>query len=258
MEIVPVPVLSDNYAYLLIDTDSKTAAAVDPVEPRKVLEVAKGKGARVSHILTTHAHWDHAGGNVEFAGKVPGIIVVGGVNDGIPACTHPVRQGDVLQLGDIKVEVLDVPCHTPGHVAFLASKGDAPKSVFTGDTLFVGGCGNFNSGTPQQMYHALIEVLGALPDNTGVFVGHNYTEKNLRWALHCEPDNQHVQAKLAQARQLDQQKSFIPSTIGKEKLFNPFMRCVLPSMQEKFGKSGKPVEALLEIRRGKDLWGKSN
>ncbi|GBG32616.1 Hydroxyacylglutathione hydrolase, mitochondrial [Hondaea fermentalgiana] len=261
MEVIPVPVLEDNYSYLLVDGGSKTCGVVDPVTPSKVIEAAKERGVKITHVLTTHSHWDHAGGNEEIAKifKEAGeeLTVVGGKNDGIPACTLPVGQGDTIQIGGIEVAVLDVPCHTPGHVAFLASCGAETPVVFTGDTLFVGGCGNFNSGTPEQMHHALINVLGKLDDNTRVFVGHNYTEKNLRWALHVEPENPAVKAKLEETRKSNEEKVFISSTIGQEKQFNPFMRCVIPEIQQHFQTPGDEVATLLRVRRGKDEWGRS-
>lgn len=262
MEVIPVPVLQDNYAYLLVDSGSETCAVVDPVEPAKVIAAAEERGVKITHVLTTHSHWDHSAGNEEIVKLLDKpdekLVVVGGKNDGIPACSQPVAQGDVISIGATSVDVLDVPCHTPGHVAFLAKCGGETPAVFTGDTLFIGGCGNFNSGTPEQMHHALINVLGKLDDNTRIFVGHNYTDKNLRWALHVEPENPAVKAKLEETRKANAENTFISSTIGQEKQFNPFMRCVVPEIQEAFQTPGDEVATLLRIRRGKDEWGRSN
>jgi len=233
------------------------------VEPAKVLRAAEESGLRVVMVLTTHSHWDHSGGNAEIASKLgDGVPIVAGRNDGVETCTKPVGHGDVLELGRISISVLDTPCHTAGHVCYLAKLNAEdqvaePGVVFTGDTLFVGGSGNLNSGTPEQMAHALHSVLGGLPDETRVFCGHNYTAKNLRWALQIEPENRAAQEKLQQAEELDSRKEFIHSTIGQEKSFNPFMRAALSSIQEWAGTPGDASAALLKVRQGKDAWGRS-
>lgn len=271
MRVVPVPLLSDNYGYLLIDDAAREVAVVDPVEPAKVLaavaaacgDPAAAGAYRVSTILTTHSHWDHAGGNEEMAITLEGLlgappVVVGGASDGIPACNRPVREGDVLSVGGVSVQVLDLPCHTQGHVGFVATPPNAEEApcVFTGDTLFVGGCGNFNKGTPAQMAAAFAK-LAALEDRTRVFVGHNYTETNLRWALHVEPESAAVQAKLAEVRKCNEAGAFLHSSIAEEKQHNPFMRCVEPSVQAHFATDGDPVATMLAVRRGKDEWGRA-
>mmetsp|Transcript_43916 Transcript_43916/g.70268 ORF Transcript_43916/g.70268 Transcript_43916/m.70268 type:complete len:247 (+) Transcript_43916:177-917(+) len=237
MEVVSIPILgsSANYAYLLVDRARGECGAVDPADAKEVFEAANKLGVRITHVLTTHDHWDHAQGNLELVRMLGGegkVEVLGGRNDNIPACTRAVGDGDSFQVGTVEVRVLDTPCHTPGHVCYVTKETDGTPCVFTGDTLFVGGSGNLNSGTAAQMKYALIDVLGALDDETRVYVGHNYTEKNLRFALHVEPENEYVIKKLEEARDKNSRREFICSTIGGEKQYNPFMRCTLPSIQE--------------------------
>lgn len=151
-DIVIVPVLSDNYSYVVIDRVTRNAAVVDPVEPEKVLAAAKVANAKVVCVLTTHGHSDHAGGNRQMAALVPGINIYGGRGENAEAVTQEVWQGDSVKVGNLNIEVLATPCHTPGHVCYLIPAADGePPAVFTGDTLFVAGCGHFNTGTPQQM-----------------------------------------------------------------------------------------------------------
>jgi len=154
--VVTVPLLNDNYGYLIVCPKEKVCAVVDPVEPKKILAAAKKEGVDITHILTTHSHWDHAGGNKDLIKSLKdqgkSVIVVGGAKDGIPGVTKEVKEGDEFKIGtSVEVKVLDTPCHTQGHVCFYCTKADAKEkseggAVFTGDTMFVGGCGNFNSG----------------------------------------------------------------------------------------------------------------
>ena len=168
--VTVVPALRDNYMYIIADVPSGICAVVDPVKPDKILSVCAEKGLEVKTVLTTHSHWDHAGGNKELVEKYASPLeVIGGRGDKIPACTREVVDGDEITLGTVKIEVLFTPCHTEGHVCFFIPKqsGVSVPKVFTGDTLFVGGCGNFNSGTPDQMVEAFSK-LNALPSETQV------------------------------------------------------------------------------------------
>ena len=157
-----MPLLSDNYAYLLIDRSSNVAAVVDPAEPQKVLDAARAAGApQLTHVLCTHNHWDHAGGNEKMRELVPGIEVVGGLGDDAAAVTREVAEGDRVHVGRLSVSVLSTPCHTAGHVCFYV-ESEGRRAVFTGDTLFVGGCGRNFEGTAEQMHDCLINQF-ALP-----------------------------------------------------------------------------------------------
>ena len=167
MKIQLLPALSDNYMYLLIDDRTKEAAIIDPVEPDKVIEAVQKHGVKLSTVLTTHHHWDHAGGNEELAKKVGGLTVVGG-DDRIGALNKKVKNGDTFTIGSMNIECMATPCHTTGHICYFVtdSAKDQEPIVFTGDTLFVAGCGKFFEGTASQMYTALIDKLSNLPANT--------------------------------------------------------------------------------------------
>ena len=251
------PALDDNYMYLISDPVTKVAAVVDPVEPQKVLDKAKERGVQIQYVLTTHSHWDHAGGNEKIQKLCPSILhIYGGIGDGVKACTKEVGHGEILLVGKIKVTVLFTPCHTQGHVSYYFEKQNNLETpvVFTGDTLFVGGCGNFNSGTPEQMYHAMYKVLGQLPPSTLVYCGHEYTKRNLSFASHAEPDNKKIQQKLAWC---DTVTCTIPSTIAAELETNPFLRVHEKTIQQYTGETD-PIKAIFAVRSMKDSWGKSN
>lgn len=254
MRVEVVPILEDNYAYLLIDEKTKTCAAVDPSEPEKVIKAAKEHGVQITHVLTTHSHWDHAGGNDRMAAHDQSIKIIGGAGDGAEGVTEEVKQGDVVEVGSLKVHVLSTPCHTPGHICFFVNEENETPVVFTGDTLFVGGCGNFNSGTPAQMVSAMISTLGKLPKNTLAYVGHEYTVKNLLFAAHAEPNNEAVRTKLEWAKAQVQKGLFtVPTTLGDEWATNPFMRIGEPDIIKFTGKS-TPVEVMLAVRTMKSAW----
>ncbi|KAF4380057.1 hypothetical protein F8388_018181 [Cannabis sativa] len=256
MKIHHIPCLEDNYSYLIIDESTKEAAAVDPVEPEKVLNVAQQHGVVLKLVLTTHHHWDHAGGNEKLRQLVPGIKVYGGSKDNVKGCTDIVDNGDKISLGaDISILALHTPCHTNGHISYYVTgkEGEDP-AVFTGDTLFVAGCGKFFEGTAEQMHQSLCVTLASLPKPTRVYCGHEYTVKNLQFAVTVEPENVKIQQKLSWAQQ--QRKAglpTIPSTIEEEMETNPFIRVDLPEIQEKVG-CDSAVEAIREIRKRKDNW----
>jgi len=253
MKVIPVPALSDNYMYLVIDESSRHAFVVDPVEPQKLIDTAHKENATITHALTTHHHHDHAGGNKELASSVKDIQIFGG-DDRIPALTKKVTDGDTIQVGNINVNVFFTPCHTTGHVLYLAKQGNEVGSLFTGDTLFVGGCGRFFEGTAEQMHHALNEVIAGLPDETKVYCGHEYTKKNLEFAVHVEPTNQIAKEKLDWAT--ERAKSGIPtvpSTVGEEKTFNPFMRVQIPEFVKSLKLSeNNAIAAMAHLRELKN------
>ncbi|XP_022764888.1 hydroxyacylglutathione hydrolase cytoplasmic isoform X2 [Durio zibethinus] len=256
MKIFEVPCLEDNYSYLIMDESTKEAAAVDPVEAEKVVEAANQLGAVLKLVLTTHHHWDHAGGNDKIKQLVPGIKVYGGSLDNVRGCTHQLQNGDTLSLGSyLNILALHTPCHTKGHISYyVTGKDGEDPAVFTGDTLFIAGCGKFFEGTAEQMYQSLCVTLGSLPKPTRVYCGHEYTVKNLQFAMTVEPKNERIQQKLTWANSQRQAGlTTIPSTIEEEMETNPFMRVDLPELQGSIG-CQSPVEALREIRRMKDNW----
>ncbi|GAB2287944.1 Hydroxyacylglutathione hydrolase cytoplasmic [Dionaea muscipula] len=255
MKILHVPCLQDNYAYLIINERTREAAAVDPVEPEKMIEIAKENDAHLKMVLTTHHHWDHAGGNEKIRELVPGIKIYGGSLDNVKGCTDKVENGDKISLGaSLSILSLHTPCHTTGHISYYVTDKEESPVVFTGDTLFVAGCGKFFEGTAEQMYKSLCITLGSLPKPTQVYCGHEYTVKNLQFALTVEPENERLKEKLSWAQhQREADLPTIPSTIEEELEINPFMRVDLPEIQAKVG-CKSPVDALRKIRNLKDNW----
>ncbi len=223
MAITIVPQLSDNFAYLISDDANGECAVVDCAEADKVLQAVNRLKLKLKSVLTTHWHPDHSGGNAVIVSKVPGLRVFGASaeNGRIPALTNPVADGDKFKIGSLEARVIGIPAHTNGHVAYYFPQ---LKSVFTGDTLFVGGCGRVFEGKAATMVESLGK-LASLPDDTKVYCGHEYTEKNLRFALTLEPNNQRLKAKHEWSKKVTSEGGFtVPSTIEDEKLTNPFLR----------------------------------
>ncbi|XP_069763192.1 hydroxyacylglutathione hydrolase, mitochondrial isoform X2 [Narcine bancroftii] len=255
MKVEVLPALTDNYMYLLIDDETREAAIVDPVEPKKVVDAVKKHGVKLSTVLTTHHHWDHAGGNEDLAKKVPGLRVCGG-DERIGALTCKVTHKKKFQVGSLNVECLFTPCHTSGHICYFVTEEKSPDApvVFTGDTLFVAGCGKFFEGSGEEMFQALINILGSLPPETRVYCGHEYTINNLKFARHVEPNNEVIKQKLAWAKKhYDLGHPTIPSTIREEFSYNPFMRVREKSVQDHAGQKDA-ISTMNAIRREKDCF----
>ncbi|KAJ8253933.1 hypothetical protein COCON_G00205450 [Conger conger] len=254
MKIELLPALTDNYMYLLIDEDTREAAIVDPVEPAKVLDAVKKHRVKLTTVLTTHHHWDHAGGNDKLVKLGPPGLKVYGGDDRVGALTQKISHYSTFKVGSLNVKCLFTPCHTTGHICYFVTKDKSsePPAVFTGDTLFIGGCGKFFEGTADEMYRALIEVLGRLPPETRVYCGHEYTINNLKFARHVEPNNDAVRKKLAWAKETyDNGEPTIPSTVGEEFTYNPFMRVREKSVQDHARKTD-PIDTMRSIRKEKD------
>ncbi|XP_058442962.1 hydroxyacylglutathione hydrolase, mitochondrial isoform X2 [Malaya genurostris] len=258
MTVTKIPALKDNFMYLIICNETKHAAIVDPVEPERVLKSAKESGVSLNKVLTTHHHWDHAGGNADLFKhyqmdtSLGPLSIYGGQDERIPNLTNPVGQDDTLNIGNLKVRCISTPCHTTSHICYYIETPE-DKVVFTGDTLFLAGCGRFFEGTAQQMYDALITKLSALPDDTKVYCGHEYALNNLRFGNTIEPDNENISKLLAVAKEadLDGRRAMIPSTIGQEKLINVFMRVQKESVQFSIGKN-TPLATMQALREAKD------
>ena len=229
MDVVPVPQLSDNYAYLISDPRTGDAAVVDCAEAEPVLAAARMAGVRLTAVLATHHHFDHVGGNAALLAARAGLRVHGSAADAprIPGITDRLRDGDPVAVGSLRGRALLIPAHTSGHVAYHFPD---ERAVFTGDTLFVAGCGRLFEGDARQMMASLAK-LAALPDETRVFCGHEYTEKNLRFAAVLEPTNAAIREKLAwaEARRRAGEPT-VPSTIAEEKATNPFLRTNSPEL----------------------------
>ncbi|MBW2412959.1 MAG: hydroxyacylglutathione hydrolase [Deltaproteobacteria bacterium] len=237
MKVERIPTLSDNYTYLIIDEATNEAAVVDAPEADPVVRRVDELGVRVTHVLSTHHHWDHSGANPELAERY-GAPVLGHSSDSdrIPAFSQGLEEGDRVRIGELEARVVFIPAHTSGHIAYVF-----PDAAFTGDCLFAGGCGRLFEGDPGMMYAALNEKLAALPDATRVYCGHEYTQSNLEFAVTLEPGNAAVQSKLEAVRarragaaadwhDATDAEMTIPSTIGEEKATNPFMRVDSPEL----------------------------
>jgi hydroxyacylglutathione hydrolase len=230
MAITVVPQLFDNYAYLVSDDASGASAVIDCAEADKVLAEVARLGVKLKTALTTHWHPDHSGGNTDLVRAVPGLRVYGARAESgrVPALTDEVADGDRIQVGALEATVIGVPAHTSGHVAYYFR---TLTSVFTGDTLFVGGCGRVFEGKAATMFQSLAK-LAALPDDTRVWCGHEYTEKNLRFALTLEPGNRALEEKYKWARRVTAEGGWtVPSTVGEEKATNPFLRLQSPEVR---------------------------
>ncbi|XP_072931769.1 hydroxyacylglutathione hydrolase, mitochondrial [Epargyreus clarus] len=253
MDVKILPALQDNYMYLIVDKATQEAAIVDPVEPKTVLKAIEEHGVNLTTVLTTHHHWDHAGGNEDLVKLRPGLKVYGG-DDRIGALTKKVEHNTKFNIGHLNVECLFTPCHTTGHICYFVTAPEEgnDSAVFTGDTLFLGGCGRFFEGTAEQMHTALIDILGNLPDQTKVFCGHEYTLQNLKFAAHVEPDNESVKNKIAWSTwRREEGKPTVPSTIAEEKTYNPFMRVTEATVMN-HAKRSNPIETMRAIRLEKD------
>ncbi|KAF9292186.1 hypothetical protein BGZ88_006476 [Linnemannia elongata] len=248
MRIIPVPVLEDNYAYVLLDEKTSEAAVIDPVEPQKLLHMVQHLNAKLTSVLITHHHWDHSNGNVELLAKKPGLAVFG-ADARIPEINYVVKDKEEFKVGSLTVQALWTPCHTKGSVCFFIKDGN-DCAVFTGDTLFLSGCGRFFEGTAADMYNSLLHVLATLPVETKVYCGHEYTKANLKFANHVEPENAHVAQKLQWVSD-ESVKSTIPGTIGEELLTNPFLRVNEPSLQAFTGKND-PIDVMHALRELKN------
>jgi len=237
MEIVRIPALSDNYIWLVHEPGSGETAVVDPAEAAPVLEAAAARGWRISQIWNTHWHPDHTGGNAAIKAAT-GAFVTGPAAEAarIPTLDRQVAAGDRVTLGPIEAEVVEVPAHTAGHIAYhLAGE----QTVFVGDTLFAMGCGRLFEGTAEQMFDNL-RLLSEYPPETEVYCAHEYTLSNARFAVTVEPGNAALARRLVQVEAARAAgEATVPTTIGLELATNPFMRA-------------GSVEEFAERRRGKD------
>jgi hydroxyacylglutathione hydrolase len=221
LEVVRVPILSDNYAWLVHDPVSGETVAVDPGEAEPVIAAAAARGWRIGQVWTTHWHPDHVGGNASL--REAGAVVTGPAAEAarIPTLDRKVAEGDEVAIGGHRATVIETPGHTAGHIVFnLADAG----LVFTGDTLFAMGCGRLFEGSPAQMF-ANMRRLAELPGETQVFCGHEYTQGNGRYALTVEPHNADLTGRMAEVDALRARgEATVPTTIALERATNPFMR----------------------------------
>ena len=243
--------LSDNYGVLLHDPATGATASIDAPEAAPVEAALKETGWKLTDILVTHHHHDHTGGIEALKQKYRcRVVAPAGEAAKIPAVDETVKEGDTVKVGNLSANVIETPGHTLGHIAYWFH-GD--KLAFVGDTLFSIGCGRVIEGTPAQMWESL-KKLRDLPDDTEIYCGHEYTLANIKFALTVEPDNNVLCAREAQARQQVQESApTIPTTIGDEKLANPFLRADRADVAANVGMAGKPaVEVFTEVRARKN------
>lgn len=251
IEVYQFPCLNDNYGFLVHEPETGATATIDTPEVTAINAALADKGWSLTHILNTHHHFDHAGGN-EALKQQWGCTVVGAANDAkrIPGIEVRVADGDDYKLGAATARVLEVPGHTTGHIAYyFAEDGIA----FVGDTLFALGCGRLFEGTPQQMWNSLQKLM-ALPDATVVYCAHEYTQANAAFAVTVEPDNSDLLARHEQiAAARAQGTPTVPTTIGLERATNPFVRADSRDLQKTLDLlDADPVKVFAETRRRKD------
>ena len=221
MYLIPIPAFSDNYLWLL--HDGRRALIVDPGDAGPVQRALQENGLELASILVTHHHPDHTGGVAELH-QATGAPVYGPAREAIPGPFQPLQDGETVQVLGLNFQVIDVPGHTAGHVAFYTPDMDGRPLLFCGDTLFSGGCGRLFEGTPAQML-ASLDRLAVLPGTTRVCCAHEYTLSNLRFALAVEPDNSELIGYHARCAALREQgQPTLPTTLAQELLINPFLR----------------------------------
>lgn len=251
LEIQQIPCLADNYGYLVHDPETGATASVDTPEVAPILRALDERGWTLTHILNTHHHYDHAGGNLEIKQKT-GCTVVGsrGESAKIPGIDREVGDGDTVELGSHRARVIDVPGHTIGHVAY-AFEDDGV--AFVGDSLFALGCGRVFEGTPAQMWDSLSKLMKLAPE-TRIYCAHEYTQANARFALSVDPHNSDL---LARSAEIDRLRSAgtptVPTTLELELRTNPFLRPDSPDLQRALGMEGAAAaDVFAETRKRKD------
>lgn len=245
-----IPALKDNYIYLLHEPTTGATAAVDPSVAAPVLSALAETGWKLTHILNTHHHNDHTGGNLELK-QATSCTIVGprADRDRIAGIDVAVGEGDTYALGAAIARIFDVPGHTRGHIAYWFAQS---RALFSGDTMFLMGCGRLFEGTPEQMWRSLAKFK-SLPPETMVYCGHEYTQANARFALTVEPENAALIARAARIDDLRAKgRSTVPGSLAEEFATNPFLRADLPALQSAAGTPGDAVATFAAIRRRKD------
>ncbi|XP_064419957.1 probable hydrolase PNKD [Latimeria chalumnae] len=264
VKIIPISVIEDNYSYLIIDTTSDTAVAVDPSDPQVVQAILEQEGATLEAILCTHKHWDHSGGNKTLKKLYKKCRVYGSSTDNIPGLTDPLSDKDRIDIGRMHFQAFFTPGHTVGHMIYVLDGKpiDGPDSLFSGDLIFLSGSGRMFEGNAATML-ASLDTVTAMGNDTLLWPGHEYAQDNLKFAAEIEPNNTECEAKFQWVMTQRQGKlCTCPSTIGEEKSYNPFLRTHLQELHEALGLQHTPdddftrfrAQVLEEVRKRKDLF----
>ncbi|PPE68378.1 hydroxyacylglutathione hydrolase [Caldimonas thermodepolymerans] len=251
MKLVALPAFTDNYVWMI--HDGLQALVVDPGEATPVTDALQAGGLRLTGILVTHHHGDHVGGLQQLLDVLDGPVY-GPAHESMPVPCTPVSEGDEARWNGLRFQVLDVPGHTGGHVAYWCEDLDGAPVLFCGDTLFSAGCGRLFEGTPAQM-HASLGKLAALPADTRVCCAHEYTLSNLRFAQAAEPGNAQIAAHLAHCEALRARgEPTLPSSIGLERQINPFLRCDQPAVAATLRARGTPADDPVAVLAALRQW----
>ncbi|MCE2510375.1 MAG: hydroxyacylglutathione hydrolase [Alphaproteobacteria bacterium] len=253
LTIHQIPLLQDNYGYLLHEPQAKVTAVVDPAVSEPILRALAKRDWSLDYILNTHHHYDHTGGNLELK-RATGCKIIGPRHDSdrIPGIDLGVSDGDTARIGGAEGEVIAVDGHTHGHIAYWFRES---RALFCGDTLFSLGCGRLFEGEPEEMWESL-KRLRILPDDSLVFCGHEYTPANARFALSIDPDNPDLLARVQEVeKKRTKGQSTVPSTLEMERRANPFLRADVDAIARAVGMQGaSPAQVFAEIRRRKDAF----
>jgi len=251
LRIHQFPARSDNFGVLIHDPKTEATAAIDAPDAEELLAALHEKGWTLTHILTTHHHHDHTAGNT-IVKRMTGCTIVGPAKEAgsIPGIDIEVKEGGTVEIGGAKGFVIETPGHTRGHVSYFFPDDGI---VFVGDTLFSVGCGKLLEGDAKTMWSSLSK-LAKLPPETSLYCGHEYTDKNCKFALTIEPVNDALRARAAEAAALTKKgEATLPTTIGRELATNPFLRPSSPAIQKRLGMEGRELwEIFGEVRKRKD------
>ena len=253
MRIITIPILSDNYSYLIIEKDNKSCALIDPASPEEIIPFIEKEKLNLKNILNTHYHSDHTGGNLELKEKFKcKIYGPDKEKDRIPGIDITLRENDNLKINNLNLKVFETPGHTAGHIIYWFEN---EKVVFTGDTLFVLGCGKLFEGTPEVMWNSLLKIR-TLPKETKIYCGHEYSKNNADFALSLEKNNNELIKRANEINRLINKNSFtVPTTVKREIETNPFLRADVDNVKKILGMENSSTEEVLgEIRRRKDIF----
>ncbi len=254
--VLTVPMFTDNYGYVVLCPDKKKAFAVDPADADAIRACLQSNEVELEAILATHHHMDHIAGIESLCGKKDVPVYSSAMErNQIPGVRHGLEDGERLTIGGVEIQAILVPGHTRGHMVYLCD-----GSLFSGDALFLGGCGRLFEGTPEEMVHSLYQKIMPLPDDVQVYPGHEYTVRNRTFCLSIDTENTELQNALDGAQSMqDAGHPTVPGTLGAEKGTNVFLRCNAPEIiasvrQKAPGTKEDPVSVFAQVRSMRDVY----